>query len=376
MNQIATRPETSINQIGIAAGAHGASIAPQSLGEVVRFSEVMCKADIALPKHLRGNAGACMAVALQALEWQMSPFAVASKSYAVNGTIAYEAQLIAAVVNTRSGIEGRLKYRFEGDGDAMKCFVVGKIDGEELDYESPAIGSIHPKNSPLWKTDPQQQLGYYSARAWARRHTPEVILGVYDREEAETFQGPENAKDVTPSLTQRLALAKQTPQEGQQTREGFDADFVRSETAALSGVAEIEQETSADASPAGEGSDGPQAPAQSVAALLSADEADNGEAGEHEAADSQSAAPASPLDPIKQMLMEECIDNMLRDAMSEPAIERPAKVDKLRDVFLEPQNLGDFADFVNRCHETARRIIGKPSEKDRAREYLIGKVPS
>jgi hypothetical protein len=198
----------------------------------------MCKADIALPKHLRGNAGACMAVALQALEWQMSPFA---------------AQLIAAVVNTRSGIEGRLKYRFEGDGDAMKCFVIGKIDGEELDYESPAIGSIHPKNSPLWKTNPQQQLGYYSARAWARRHTPEVILGVYDREEAETFQGPDNAKDVTPSLTERLALAKQTPREGQQAREGFDADFVRSETAALSGVDEIEQETSADAPPAGEG---------------------------------------------------------------------------------------------------------------------------
>ena len=68
MNQIATR-EASITQVGIATGAGGSSIAPQNLGEVVRFAEVMCKADIALPKHLRGNAGACMAVALQALEW-------------------------------------------------------------------------------------------------------------------------------------------------------------------------------------------------------------------------------------------------------------------------------------------------------------------
>ncbi len=58
----------------------------------------MARAGIA--KHLRDNPGA--AVAMQAFEWDMSPFAVASKSYSVNGVIAYEAQLITAVVNTRS----------------------------------------------------------------------------------------------------------------------------------------------------------------------------------------------------------------------------------------------------------------------------------
>lgn len=42
---------------------------------------------------------------------------------------------------------------------------------------------------------------------------------------------------------------------------------------------------------------------------------------------------------MKRMLCEELVDNMLRDAFSEPAIERPAKIDKLRNVFLEPQNL-------------------------------------
>lgn len=92
-------------------------------------------------------------------------------------------------------------------------------------------------------------------------------------------------------------------------------------------------------------------------------------------ADGPQAASSSDLDPVKRMLMEECIDNMLRDAFSDPAIDRPAKVDKLREVFLEKQNLGDYPDFVNRCHETARRIIGKPGERDRAKEYLLGKVP-
>lgn len=200
MNQLATR-ETSINTVSVSAGATGSSIAPQNLGEVVRFAEVMSKADIALPKHLRNNAGACMAVAMQALEWQMSPFAVASKSYSVNGTIAYEAQLIAAVVNTRSGIKGRLKYEYKGTGNDMTCTVSGILDGEVYEYTSPSIGSITTKNSPLWKSDPQQQLGYFAARSWARRYVPEVLLGVYDREEAQAFQGADNAKNITPVQT-------------------------------------------------------------------------------------------------------------------------------------------------------------------------------
>lgn len=200
MNQLATR-ETSINTVSVSAGATGSSIAPQNLGEVVRFAEVMSKADIALPKHLRNNAGACMAVAMQALEWQMSPFAVASKSYSVNGTIAYEAQLIAAVVNTRSGIKGRLKYAYNGTGNDMTCTVSGILDGEVYEYTSPSIGSITTKNSPLWKSDPQQQLGYFAARSWARRYVPEVLLGVYDREEAQAFQGADNAKNITPVQT-------------------------------------------------------------------------------------------------------------------------------------------------------------------------------
>ncbi|ANL84623.1 recombinase RecT [Rhizobium phaseoli] len=237
MNQLAERTERlPMDSVGMSTGATGAKIAPQNLAEVVKFAEVMCRADIALPKHLRGNAGACMAVALQALDWQMNPFAVASKSYQVNGTIAYEAQLIAAVVNTRSGIKGRLRYRYDGTGNDMTCTVSGILDGEEFSYTSPPVGLITPKNSPLWKTDQQQQLGYYSARSWARRYTPEVILGVYDREEAEQFQGPDNARDITPQPSVMQRLRQNAAQQPEGSREGFDSSFVHSETeSALTG---------------------------------------------------------------------------------------------------------------------------------------------
>jgi len=347
----------------------------------------MCKADIALPKHLRGNAGACMAVAMQALEWQMSPFAVASKSYSVNGQIAYEAQLIMAVINTRSGIEGRLKFRFEGEGPERVCIAYGKLDGEVLEVRSPKFKDITPKNSPLWKSDPDQQHCYYTARAWGRRHTPEVILGVYDRDEAEQFRGPDNAKDVTPSVMQRLQ-AQQQPQAAAQEREGFNRAHVTRETETLSSgqdeaeFEETDQESSAPPADAAAASTPPaQNPMDAAAPDTAAEPGGDEEAGAsvpvEKAAHGEPSAPASEPDDedkakIRRMLMEECITNMLRDATSEPAAEREAKVDRLEKVWR--QELPDHTDFVARCAETARRIIDKPAEKQRARDYLLAKV--
>lgn len=184
MSNLITRNQS----VSISGGQKGMSIVPETFAQVMEFAAAMAVANVAIPKHLRGSEGACMAVAMQAFEWGMSPFAVANKSYSVNDRIAYEAQLIAAVVNTRSGIQGRLKYKYSGEGDTRQCTVIGIIDGEAAEYTSPLFSKIHPKNSPLWKSDPDQQLGYYSARAWARRHVPEVILGVYDRDEIETVE--------------------------------------------------------------------------------------------------------------------------------------------------------------------------------------------
>ncbi|MBN7763833.1 hypothetical protein JYP52_22090 [Nitratireductor aquibiodomus] len=294
MNQLASQQNTSINQVGIASG-NGSKIAPQTLGEVVRFAEVMCKADIALPKHLRGNAGACMAVALQALEWEMSPFAVASKSYSVNGQIAYEAQLIMAVINTRSGIEGRLKFRFEGEGPERVCIAHGKIDGEELEVRSPKFKDITPKNSPLWKSDPDQQHCYYTARAWGRRHTPEVILGVYDRDEADQFRGPDNAKDVTPpSLMSRLQAQKPSG-DMQEAREGFDMANVTRETEGLSSGQEINHEHSSPAESPSGGNGSASAPPSPGAGAADSSPATADEAGSQDMGESESE-PAS-VDP-------------------------------------------------------------------------------
>jgi hypothetical protein len=216
--------------------AGGTTLVPQSIGEAIRFAELMADSGIAVPKHLRRNPGACLAVAMQAFRWEMEPFSVAQKTYLVNDTIAYEAQLIVAVINARAPIgKGGLTYTFTGEGAKRQCHIDGvDISGEVKEYTSPEIGSINPKNSPLWKTDPDQQLGYYSARAWARRHYPEIILGVYDPEEI----AAENARDITPPrspVVEKLAQRREAAGE----RKGFDADQISREIGAAATATEV-----------------------------------------------------------------------------------------------------------------------------------------
>jgi hypothetical protein len=171
----------------------GGIIMPERLGDMIEFAQVMCKADVAIPKHLRGNPGACLAVAMRARAWRMDPFAVATKTYAVNDILAYESQLVTSVINRHAPIKGRLVPRYVGAGAERQCILEPEThDGQLLPYESPKVKDIGVKNSPLWKNDPDQQLFYSSARAWARRYFPELLLGVYDPEEARTM------RDVTP----------------------------------------------------------------------------------------------------------------------------------------------------------------------------------
>lgn len=171
----------------IAIGAVGASmqLMPQTFGEVVSFAQMMARSGPMLRPIFRDNPGACMAVIMQAMRWGgLDPWQVANKAFFVNDQIAYESQLLAAVIILRAPIQDRPDYRFEGEADQRVCIVsVTLKNGRKIEHRSPPIGKILPKNSPLWKTDPDQQQGYYTIRALSRRHFPDIVLGAYDRDE-------------------------------------------------------------------------------------------------------------------------------------------------------------------------------------------------
>ena len=193
----------------LTVSAPAGGLAFQNADQAMTFAKMMAVSSLAVPKHLRGNPGACLAIVIQAIEWRLSPYAVANKSYSVNDRLAFESQLIQAVILQRAPIKGRLKVEYEGEGEHRVCRVWATLEnGDTVDYTSPPRGRITPQNSPLWKSDPDQQQFYYAARALCRRHFPDVLLGIYSKDELEDQPhiGPDRAKDVTPPKTIREKL--------------------------------------------------------------------------------------------------------------------------------------------------------------------------
>ncbi|MBX3653240.1 MAG: recombinase RecT [Ramlibacter sp.] len=202
-----------------------------NLNAMVRVADLMAASRQMVPKHLRGNPGGCMAVTMQAMRWNMDPFALAVKTYTVdeNGPVAYEGQAIIAALNNSPLLATRLSFSWEGQWER----IVGKFkmvesktkedkDGKPKRYIVPAwdfdkdeeglkvivsatlVGEKEPRtlellmkqartrNSPLWTEDPKQQLAYLAGRRWGRLHAPDVIMGVYTPDEIEEFVPPKD----------------------------------------------------------------------------------------------------------------------------------------------------------------------------------------
>lgn len=153
--------------------------------QMMAVAQSMSEAVVSVPIHLRGKPGDCLAIVMQATQWNMNPFAVAQKTHVVNGTLGYEAQLVHAVLQATGAIEGTFSYEFEGDGNQLKCRVGAVCAGDDdITWgEWLASALVTTKNSPLWKTNPKQQMGYLQVKNWARAFKPGAILGVYTTDE-------------------------------------------------------------------------------------------------------------------------------------------------------------------------------------------------
>lgn len=158
-----------------------------SLDKMMRLAEQLSNSKLSVPEHLRGNIGDCLAIVTQAMLWNMNPFAVAQKTHLVNGKLGYEAQLVNAVLQNSGAVRGLPRYGYRGDGNSLECRVgfIPRGECEVVFGEWLRSGDITTKNSPLWKTNPKQQLGYLQIKNWARAFVPGALLGVYTVDELE-----------------------------------------------------------------------------------------------------------------------------------------------------------------------------------------------
>ncbi|MGF6234173.1 hypothetical protein ABIE02_000278 [Leclercia sp. 1548] len=203
----------------------------QYLNAISTFAQIMAQGAATVPKHLQGNQADCMAVAMQAAQWQMNPFAVAQKTHLINGVLGYEAQLVNAVISRSGVLANRFEYEWYGPWEK----IIGKFNirkGDKGEYRVPGwtmadeagigiviratlkgedqpreldllLAQARTRNSTLWADDPRQQLAYLAVKRWARLFCPDVILGVYTPDELEDRQ----EKEINPAPAQKVSLA-------------------------------------------------------------------------------------------------------------------------------------------------------------------------
>lgn len=217
----------SLNEQNAVVNSNVALFDSQYLNAISAFAQIMAQGAATVPAHLQGNQADCMAVAMQAAQWQMNPFAVAQKTHLINGVLGYEAQLVNAVISRSGVLSNRFEYEWfgpwekiigrfairkndkgkeyrvpgwnladeEGVGIRIRATLKGEDSPRELEL---FLAQARVRNSTLWADDPRQQLAYLAVKRWSRLYCPDVILGVYTPDELEE----RNEKDITPAATQ------------------------------------------------------------------------------------------------------------------------------------------------------------------------------
>lgn len=184
----------------------------KSMARMEAIADMMASGRSTVPAHLQKSKGDCMAVVMQAMSWGMNPWAVAQKTHLVNGQLGYEGQLVNAVISTSRALRGRPEYEWYGPWEkVIGKFTIKTKKGEpgkkDTEYRVPGWsmedekgcgiriwatlkGEDEPRylellleqasvrNSPLWASDPKQQLAYLAVKRWSRLYCPDIILGV------------------------------------------------------------------------------------------------------------------------------------------------------------------------------------------------------
>ncbi len=211
----------------------------QALSQLTAFANLMADATIAVPDHLVGKPADCMAIVMQAMQWGMNPYAVAQKTFFVNGKLGYEAQLISAILTSSGAIRGRFHYEYGGnwencirskdvtvkkmgskgayektervrdwsdeDEDGLYIRAGAVIRGEsEITWGEPLyLASVAIRNSPLWVTKPKQQILYLATKDWAKAYCPAAVMGFQDADDLSYRE----EKVINPAPAQRVNLA-------------------------------------------------------------------------------------------------------------------------------------------------------------------------
>lgn len=189
-------------------------INPEHLDSISRFASMMSGSSM-VPAHFKGMTVDCGILITKALSLGLNPVDMAQEVFPVNGKMTFGSKLIIAMIHNSGLVEPRTFTQELGDWSTIGLYnpQAKKYSNEKgigLRVGFKFIGDEHPtfgsplmlemqkiRNSPLWSTDPMQQMTYLAAKRWSSIHMPGVTMGMVAKEEADDYAQP-GEKDITP----------------------------------------------------------------------------------------------------------------------------------------------------------------------------------
>jgi len=173
----------------------------QNLLDTARFNQLWCIADVyakskIVPDHFKGDPASVFVVLEMALRVGAHPFQALQNCYVIHGRPAWEGKFIIALINTSGLLDGVLDWKHngkQGDDGGWICFATlkgGKKIQKELTWKEVKAEGWLGKQGSKWASMPEMMFAYRSAAQLARKYFPQVLLGMYSRDEVEDDMAP------------------------------------------------------------------------------------------------------------------------------------------------------------------------------------------
>lgn len=143
-----------------------------------------------VPKEYQGNANNSLIAIEMANRIGTSPLIVMQNLDVIYGRPAWRSQYIISMINGSGKYDMELQYDEKQDKNgkpfSCQCWTEKagrKITGPVIDMDMAKAEGWIDKSGSKWKTMPQIMLRYRAASFFGRMNCPELIMGIYSREE-------------------------------------------------------------------------------------------------------------------------------------------------------------------------------------------------
>jgi hypothetical protein len=187
------------------SGMMGIFADPHTFTAAMQMADALSKSTI-IPRDYQGNPSNCLIAVEMSSRMNASPMMVMQHLFVVNGRPAWSSQWIVAMINQSRKYKTELQYEFgyAPEDGGLSCYAWAidqqghRVEGPKITMKMAEAEGWLNKNGSKWKTMPQVMIQYRAASFFGRKNCPDMIMGIYSREEVLEMDLDDPAPPVEP----------------------------------------------------------------------------------------------------------------------------------------------------------------------------------